>query len=144
MVVLVKWNFNLFVNDGKPQTLEDTINSITAYDKVSVQVAKGAKLDVALQPSSVDNVVLLCITSDYYPQTSAETLTYTPAAVTDSSTTPPTTSTPPTLNLENAHILIGNSLVKLLGSDTALTKLTFANNTIQDVVNIDIAVGRKA
>jgi len=136
MVVLVKWNFNLFVNDGKPLTLEDTINGITAYDKISIVVASETSgtptgVTIDLQPSTVDNVVLLCIASDHYPKSSSEKLTYTLEKVTGAKEN----------HLESAHVLIGNALVKLLGAD--LTQLKFVNTTAQDA-NIDIVVGRKA
>jgi hypothetical protein len=137
MVVLVRWNFNLFVNDGKPLTLDGSIDGITAYDKLSILVpkepsatAKGITID--LQPSSVANLMLLCIKADSYPSsTNPGNLTYTLSKVTGAAEN----------SLTGPHVLIGNALVKLLGSD--LTQLKFINTTGKDV-NIDIIVGRKA
>jgi hypothetical protein len=137
MAVLVKWNFNLFVNDGKPLTLGDSIDGITAYDKLSIKVpsetgGSPTGLTVDLQPSIVDNIVLLCITSDHYPSADApEKLNYT--------LTKATGAKPNDMN--GPHVLISNALVKLLGDD--LTQLKFVNTTALDA-NIEIVVGRKA
>jgi hypothetical protein len=137
MVVLVKWNFNLFVNDGKPLTLGDTIDGITAYDKLSIKVPSETDpnpngLTIDLQPSSVENVVLLCIKSDHYPSADApERLYYVLANVVGAKEN----------DINGPHVLIGNTLVKLLGDD--LTKLKFVNTTGVEA-KVEIVVGRKA
>ena len=136
MVVVVKWNFNLFVNNGQLLTTGDKIEGITAYDKVSITVpseegATPVGKTVDLQPSEIGNVVLLCVTSDVYQKSGEEKLYYTLANDTDAEEN----------YLESAHVLIGTSLVKLLGGD--LTKLKFINKTGKEA-NIEIIVGRKA
>lgn len=137
MVVLVKWNFNLFVNDGKPLTLDGSIDGITAYDKLSIKVPKEGSepptgTTVDLQPSVVDNLFLLCIRSDVYQAADGSNkLTYNLSNVTGANDN----------ELLGPHVLIGNALVKLLGDD--LTKLKFINTTAKDA-NIEVVVGRKA
>jgi hypothetical protein len=137
MVVLVKWNFNLFVNDAKPLTLGDTIDGITAYDKLSIRVpaetaGSPTGLTVDLQPSDVADITLLCITSDHYPSAGApERLYYLLSNVADAKDN----------DMNGPHVLIGNTLVKLLGDD--LTQLKFVNTTGADAL-IEIVVGRKA
>jgi hypothetical protein len=137
MVVLVKWNFNLFVNEGKPLTLGDRIDGITAYDKLSIKVpsetgGSPTGLTIDLQPSDVDKIVLLCIKSDHYPKSGTpERLYYTLEKVAGAKEN----------DMNGPHVLLGNTLVKLLGDD--LTQLKFVNTTGADA-NVDIVVGRKA
>jgi hypothetical protein len=149
MVVVMKWNFNLFVNNGPPLNVGDTIDTITAYDKVSIPVPaevldskhtpKGVM--VQLQPGDVANVALLYIKSDHYPaKGSTETLYYVNGAA-DVGTTVDKLTDDVKKNMESAHILIGTALVKLLGTD--LKTLKFVNTTANEA-QIDIVVGRKA
>jgi hypothetical protein len=203
MVVVVKWNFNLFINDQRVVTVDESIKGVTAYDTIGITVPKGeAGIIVDLQPSKPSNVVFLCITSDRDPTSegrlyynvpgktsmsdplSSPTSDGTAVAEVETSeeeSTPPAGEAAPEGNtlpdenssetensaneaateveataseekneqqkeieLDRAHVLIGNSLVTLLGTDeNALKTLKFVNTTDKEI-NIKIVVGRVA
>ena len=129
MVVSVKWNFNLLIDGGQSLTLADKFDS-TAYDKISVTIKKGGHdTTVIVQPGSIEDVDFFCIKSDQYSIDKDKQLAY----KVGEGTTP--------IILDHAHVLIGNSLVSLLGE--APTILVFNNTTDKDA-NIEIMVGRKA
>lgn len=129
MVFIVKWNFNLFVDGSQALTLADKFDT-NAYDKISVIIKDGASDTVVeAQPGDIDKVDFLCIKSDQYHVNASKKLVYKVGSSADE------------IALERDHVLIGSSLVALLGE--APKTLKFSNSTGKDA-NIAIIIGRKA
>jgi hypothetical protein len=131
MTETVTLNLNLSIRDGPAIRLAKTFTT-EAYDKVSVQIPKDAEdKDVVVQPSEKGKIDFLCITSenDQYHQDDTKKLIYKVGAGTKE------------IKLDGAHVLIGASLIDLLGGKPE--KLKFTNKT-DEPVNISILVGRKA
>jgi hypothetical protein len=129
MVMPVKWNFNLFVDGSQSLNLVDKFES-SAYDKISFSIPDGTTdLLVNVQPGDIKDITFFCVKSDKYTTDLAKQLCY---KVADSTTA---------INLDQAHVLIGNSIVSLL--DKAPTTLKFSNAT-GSPANVVIIVGRKA
>ena len=130
MVVKVAWSFYVTIENGPSMNLADSINT-EAYDKISVKIdSNDADKKVAIQPGEADKIDFLCIKSDYYgpnPPEAGKIITYKCDA-----------GSP--ITLDQAHVLIGTSLVKLLQN---LKTLSFTNKT-ENPANIEVLIGRRA
>lgn len=130
MVVTVKWNFSLFVDNRQSLAIKDEFDT-EALDKISITIPKETAstdpVEVQVQPGEIEKVDFLCITSKSNEYT--EKIAY---KVEDAA---------PEIELKGPHILIGNSLVALLKEDPNTLKFS---NTGDTDAEIEIIIGRKA
>ncbi len=117
---------NAGITDGPSLRFNQTI-SVTAYDKIDIQVPSGGvPMNVDLQPGDAGKVRFLFVTSDAY----GDTVTY---KVNDPKDVP--------FPLDGPIMLIGLSAVRLL--DPAPKNFIFENNSPK-ACPVHILIGRNA
>jgi len=130
VVEKVAWNFNISIEKGPSMSLADSFET-EAYDKISVQIEAGANdKSVAIQPSALDKINFICIKSNQYgpdPPDVTKTITY-------------KCGNGDPITLDQAHVLIGTSLIGLL-QNVQTFKFT---NTTDDPADIEVLLGREA
>jgi hypothetical protein len=108
-----------------PKLKESRKLAVDAYDKISVDVADQANVEIEIQPGGAGSIQLLVITSNVY----GADLKYTVNADTTDRV------------LDQPHVLVGTGSVGFFGEEPE--KLVFDNTTGQDA-RIQILVGRDA
>lgn len=108
-----------------PKLKESRQLAVDAYDKISVDVADQANVEVEIQPGGAGSIQLLVVTSSVY----GADIKYTVNADTTDRV------------LDQPHVLVGTGSVGLFGEEPE--KLVFDNTTGQDA-RIQILVGRDA
>ena len=138
-MVNISYVFNVSVESGPSDTFNNKL-TIDAYNKISVTVPPSTvaapTTPVSLQPVSSDKVKFLCIKSDFHSQSKEKKVTCKAAVYTHYYTSH---SSCQKSNLISTKLLIGSSLIKLLGDVKSLTFM----NTFDKDAHIEILVGRE-
>ena len=128
----INYIFNVSVEGGPSDTFSNKLIT-EAYDKISVTIPKAIPgtsqtKAVKLQPTDSEKVKFLCIKADkHHEDKDTKHLTY------------KADGEGKDVNLELDQVMIGSSLIKLLGDVKGLT----FKSTFDTEVNIDILVGRE-
>jgi hypothetical protein len=124
----VNYNFSLQTGDG-PLVQLSAVYDVDVIDNGSPMVKKSTDLPINIQAVGWDKVEFIIIQS-VSPYDPAGNIKYTVGNLHDIALTQP-------------HFLVGNALVKLLGTGTTDNTVTIKNRWTQDVI-VKVIVGRKA
>ena len=131
MTKAVKWNFNVYVEEGPTLTSSDKIDA-EAVDIISIPLEKGANVSatVDIQPGDLDEVkfVYIKLKSGTYGKVKYK--------FNDGS------ADSAEIVLDKDHIVTSNELVKLFLISP--NKIIFTNTDVDVAADIEVVVARKA